>query len=176
METAHRLKTYIDYLGLTSSQFADMASIPRPTLSQLLTGRNKSISTDLVSKIHEAFPELNIAWLLFSEGDMVNDANIQFSTAQNAEIENQNTNLFSKNQLLTEEINDDFISQTVESNREPAHSSRDTEPTMPYSGSHANTEFPKAENMSESISNNFNRRIKQIMVLYDDGKYEIYTP
>lgn len=65
---ANRLKLFIDTTGVTSTQFADMCGIPRPTLSQLLSGRNKKISDILVGQIHRAFPELSILWLLFGEG------------------------------------------------------------------------------------------------------------
>lgn len=67
---AERLKTFIESKGLTYSQFADMCGIPRPSLSQLLTGRNKKISDILVGQIHNMFPELSIVWLLFGEGLM----------------------------------------------------------------------------------------------------------
>lgn len=65
---AARLKLFIDTTGLTSSQFADMCGIPRPTLSQLLSGRNKKISDVIVGQIHHAFSELSVVWLLFGEG------------------------------------------------------------------------------------------------------------
>lgn len=67
---AIRLKGFIDQSGLTSSQFADQCGIPRPSLSQILSGRNKKISDVIVGMIHQAFPDLNILWLLFGEGDM----------------------------------------------------------------------------------------------------------
>lgn len=67
---ANRLKTFIAKEGLNSSQFADSCGIPRPSLSQLLSGRNKKISDVLVSQIHAAYPQLSVLWLLFGEGDM----------------------------------------------------------------------------------------------------------
>ncbi|MCH5217259.1 MAG: helix-turn-helix transcriptional regulator [Muribaculaceae bacterium] len=70
---AVRLKTFIEKKGLSYSQFADMCGIPRPSLSQLLTGRNKKISDIMVGQIHNMFPELSIVWLLFGEGPMENE-------------------------------------------------------------------------------------------------------
>lgn len=67
---ADRLKLFIEKKGLSYSQFADTCGIPRPSLSQLLTGRNKKISDVLVGQIHNMFPELSIVWLLFGEGPM----------------------------------------------------------------------------------------------------------
>lgn len=69
---AIRLKGLIQALGVTNSQFADKCGIPRPSLSQLLGGRNKKISDIIVGQIHQAYPEVNVLWLLFGEGPMMN--------------------------------------------------------------------------------------------------------
>ena len=55
---ATRLKVFMDSMELSHSQFADSCGIPRPTLSQLLSGRNKKISNLLVGQIHRAYPAL----------------------------------------------------------------------------------------------------------------------
>lgn len=68
---AIRLKGFIDSQELSHSQFADKCGIPRPSLSQILSGRNKKVSDVMVGQIHKAFPELSILWLLFGEGDMI---------------------------------------------------------------------------------------------------------
>lgn len=84
MDIVDRLVAYKDYTGLTNSQFADRAGIPRPTLSQFLNGRNKRLSDDMTAKLHAAYPDLNVMWLLFGEGSMVNDENIEISEPKNA--------------------------------------------------------------------------------------------
>ena len=71
MDLVSRLKEYISHLQMPVTQFADTANIPRPTFSQLLNGRNKKVSDELIGKIHTAFPELNILWLLFGENEML---------------------------------------------------------------------------------------------------------
>ncbi len=43
MDIVSRLKLFLDYLGIPVTQFADNCGIPRPTLSQLLNGRNKTV-------------------------------------------------------------------------------------------------------------------------------------
>lgn len=69
-------------ISLSSSQFADTAGIARPTLSQILNGRNKKISNELIGKVHSAFPQLNVVWLLFGDGEMMNGSNMKTSEAQ----------------------------------------------------------------------------------------------
>ena len=86
MDIATRLKQFMTAKNIASSQFADSADIPRPTLSQLLNGRNKKISNELIGKIHEAFPSLNVMWLMFGEGDMECAVNTQISEPQKAPV------------------------------------------------------------------------------------------
>lgn len=84
MDLVSRLKTFLDSRQISVTQFADECCIPRPTGSQLLAGRNKKVSDEIICKIHNAYPELNVAWLMFGEGDMVSNANIEMSERQNA--------------------------------------------------------------------------------------------
>lgn len=84
MDIVSRIKTFMASGNISSTQFADACSIPRPTLSQILSGRNKKISDEVIAKIHEAYPRLSVLWLLFGEGEMITPTNIQFSVPQNS--------------------------------------------------------------------------------------------
>lgn len=87
LNVAIRLKGFIESEGLSHSQFADRCGIPRPSLSQLLSGRNKKISDVLVGQIHKAFPQLSVLWLMFGEGSMlVEDANIGQTASSQADL------------------------------------------------------------------------------------------
>lgn len=71
MGIINRLNIFINKLGKTSSQFADEIKLPRPSVSQILNGRNKKISNEVIERIHQTYPSLNISWLLFGEGSML---------------------------------------------------------------------------------------------------------
>lgn len=79
MDIVNRLTTFMEAHGIGSTQFADACGIPRPTLSQILSGRNKKISDAVIAKIHGAYPRLSVLWLLFGEGQMETGANNAFS-------------------------------------------------------------------------------------------------
>lgn len=70
MDIVSRLKSFLDQNGIGNAQFADTCEIPRPTVSQLLNGRNKKVSDEVITKIHKAYPVLNIMWLMFGDGSM----------------------------------------------------------------------------------------------------------
>lgn len=82
MDLVSRLKQYLDARQISVTQFADECSIPRPTASQLLAGRNKKVSDEIIGKIHNKYPDLSIVWLMFGEGDMVTNGNIKTSEPQ----------------------------------------------------------------------------------------------
>lgn len=84
MDFVNRLKFFMENGNITISQFADTCRIPRPTMSQILNGRNKKVSDELISKIHAAYPELSVLWLMFGEGEMLTNSNTQISEPQNA--------------------------------------------------------------------------------------------
>ncbi|MBD5307983.1 MAG: hypothetical protein HDS15_01700, partial [Bacteroides sp.] len=83
MDIVSRLKDFIRYLGIQVTQFADNCSIPRPSMSQLLNGRNKKVSNELIGKIHSAYPQLSVLWLMFGQGNMLVEEKKQSSAAQN---------------------------------------------------------------------------------------------
>ncbi|MCM1153010.1 MAG: hypothetical protein NC328_05100 [Muribaculum sp.] len=96
---ATRLKLFIEFKGISSSQFADQSQIPRPSLSQFLTGRNKKISDLFISQIHNAYPELNVLWLLFGEGSMLNSSESYYGSSKKV-----NSNLtFQEGRIDTED-------------------------------------------------------------------------
>ena len=72
MELVNRLKLFLSTNNIAVTQFADICNIPRPTVSQIINGRNKKISDEIIAKIHNAYPELSIYWLMFGEGEMGN--------------------------------------------------------------------------------------------------------
>lgn len=66
-----RLREYMKYQNLLPSQLADKAGLPRSSFSQIMGGRLKKINSDIIKKLHEAFPDLSISWLIFGEGNMI---------------------------------------------------------------------------------------------------------
>jgi len=65
-----RIKKLLEKEQLSPSQFADEINIQRSSLSHVLSGRNKP-SLDFVMKIKQRFPDINLDWLIFGDGDML---------------------------------------------------------------------------------------------------------
>ena len=63
-EFSSRLETLFEYFSVTSSQFADAIGVQKSSISHILSERNKP-SLDFILKIKDAFPEINLYWLIY---------------------------------------------------------------------------------------------------------------
>ncbi len=60
--------------GMSQKEFAKELCVAEGTLSSIYTGRTKA-SNNIVNAIHEFFPDVNILWLMYGEGEMYVDKN-----------------------------------------------------------------------------------------------------
>lgn len=177
METdniARRLKLFMDHHELTNSQFADSCGIPRPNLSQLLSGRNKKVSDVVIAQIHNTYPELSVLWLLFGEGQMINETKKDNFVEKNSESHNtsksvpNNLDLFSDIPDGTSEIN-------KEENLNPV---KVTPSNTQLNVNKTDIALPNAVELIKQIDKlkKNPRKVLQIMVYYDDSTFETFYP
>lgn len=193
MDIVTRLKEFINYLSIPVTQFADNCSIPRPTLSQLLNGRNKKVSDELIGKIHDAYPNLSVLWLMFGEGDMLHNSNIEISRPKN-DVDPVN----SSTQATVKEENKASIEFNSLFSQNPAEKLAPTENTKENSfgttldfTADANlqkdnqrmtlgADFNDANNTPSTNTITFNpdsnRKIVNIIVYYSDNSFESFVP
>ncbi len=158
-----RLKQFIASTGLSSTQFADKAMISRPTLSQLLHGRSKSINNQILSKLYENFPSLDILWLLFGQGSMTNDFPEELSDTQ--EISDDVDGSIDSGDTMS--INDTAAAQ---------------DPPEPSQGHHETFEQVLAAKRAIDVARTGSlahpqtrKEISSIIVLYNDGSFERFV-
>lgn len=175
MDIVNRLILFMERHGIGSTQFADTCGIPRPTLSQILSGRNKKISDAVISKIHNAYPRLSVLWLLFGEGQMESSANIQLSEAQNAhQIPSQpvSVNDFSTSKIATDsgENREEDGLFGLDTPREPLIFD-DEEPMREISAPQ-----PAEKTPTVTIPADGSKSIVNIMVFYSDNSFQSFIP
>lgn len=162
---AIRLKGFIDEMGLTNSQFADQCGIPRPSLSQLLTGRNKKISDVIVGQIHAAFPRLSVLWLLFGEGDMLTPV------APDAASDEESPNLFSEQPKNAGNLSNHEKYQILGGLNEGVNVAS----SRMNSGNTTDLKNSELQREIEKMRKN-PRKVVQITVYYDDSTFETFYP
>lgn len=178
---AERLKTFIESKGLTYSQFADTCGIPRPSLSQLVTGRNKKMSDQMVGQIHNMFPELSILWLLFGEGPMENWQDLQKAS----QMKRENTSLFDSDFFEGSEKEPSESKKIVFSSHgeERSHISQGNSlKNYPNSSQSADLKIEKLQNKIKELQGQIEnlkknpRKVSHITVYYDDSTFETFFP
>lgn len=193
MDIVSRLRQFLEYRNIPVTQFADTCGIPRPTLSQLLNGRNKKVSDELIGKIHAAYPSLSVMWLMFGEGNMGGNGNTETS-----EPKNTAKTAFGYDQLpLEETFTGGLDVQPVVSPQHPenfrpqksAMSSPETglpteisffdhEPDV-AAASPGQPESPEHQSVPDnrrSKPDDNKRKVSHIIVYYSDNTFETFVP
>lgn len=195
MDIATRLRQFIDYRKISVSQFADTCGIPRPSFSQLLSGRNKKVSDELIGKIHDAFPALSVMWLMFGEGNMLTDANIETSEPENTPELPFNESIASDYEefMLYGKENNAYQQRepekyeaipyrtaprkqpSPEAQQTPAPSEISFIDTSGMSAGATSSSGPSAQSQQKGASE-AKRKVSHIIVYYNDNTFETFLP
>lgn len=68
-----RIKKFMEYKGISSSELADSIGVQRSNVTHVLKNRNKP-SFQFIEKMLQVYPELNAKWLLLGIGSMIENA------------------------------------------------------------------------------------------------------
>lgn len=173
---AIRLKGFIQSQGLTNSQFADNCGIPRPSLSQLLGGRNKKISDVIVGQIHKAYPELSVLWLMFGEGKMMVD-----NRESEAPKPQEDRNIGQEGIMAPDLFADDA---ELLNNEPDAENYRNVKPlNIPQQAiKHTDIQVESVNKKTMELMQQIEkmkknpRKVSQITIYYDDSTFETFYP
>ncbi len=179
-----RIKQIMEAVGLSQQDFAKELGISAASLSSIFTGRTNPTNNHVMA-IHRVFPQINVNWLLFGEGDMImenqgskdSSANKDLAGETVAEEENSETlaadsnshnaqsaaSLFGNENTLASPLtkNETASAMPQLSRREPMHN------TIRGSGSVVTTNVAVERE---------DRKIKEIRVFYSNGTYESFVP
>lgn len=149
-----RLQKILDYYSISATSFSEIISFNRSTISHLLSGRNKP-SLEFVMKVLEAYPEVELYWLLNGKGSFPSTQNKD--SLKSTKDPQKEVHPFSENQNLNAlEISEDqqksFKTQTSPSP-------------------------PPATDIPRSISENKKTTagvVDRIIICYKDGTFSEY--
>ena len=169
---AIRLKGFIDSQGLSHSQFADRCGIPRPSLSQILSGRNKKVSDVIVGQIHKTFPRLSVLWLMFGEGPMLTpDYSEASTTVSDGDITFSDGSLFPDDSNFAMETPTSTSRTNVSVLNKPSDGSNKPN----YKTIEADSRIAELQRQIDKLRQN-PRKVSHITVYYDDSTFETFFP
>ncbi len=136
--------------NLKASDFAELLGVQPSGVSHILSGRNQP-SLDFIKKIKENFPEYNLDWIIFGKGPMTTSAPFNDPTPISP-VSSPSTMPSANNEVLQF----DFSPEQPASVPDPASDSRPSSPPSPVAA--------------------ITDKVKSVLVLYEDGSFETYTP
>ena len=150
----NRIFTFIESQQLTPTEFADRIGVSRASISSIKTGRTQP-TLSLVEKIKQYYPEIDINWLIFGEGD--------------APVENRKDDIKKENVLP---FSDEELTEPVE---HPSSIAND------YKAVYI-AESPRREENVTVVGNDMptevksnTKSVKKLILLYDDGSFEEFN-
>lgn len=174
MDIVSRLKLFLQQNGIANSQFADTCEIPRPTLSQLLNGRNKKVSDEIISKIHRAYPSLNIMWLMFGDGDMF----VGGRQSGLSEFDNMASGSFMTGGSVTRQADLSKSRQSINFNDDDSGVNDVTQNASmgTLTDTLRNIAMTVGKKNTNASTQNGARKVVNILVFYSDNSFESFTP
>lgn len=141
-EFSKRLQKVIDFYSESASSFAQKIEVQRSSISHILSGRNKP-SLDFVLKILDAYPEVELYWLLNGKG--------QFPKSSDVEKNNST--------LPTSKNESDLFSSTQEEKKIVSPQNLNSTSTS-----------SEIENFNH-LKNSSGKQIERIVIFYKDGSF-----
>lgn len=179
----NRIRTIMELERMSQQEFAQKLGLSPATLSNIFKGKTRPTNNH-VQAIHRAFPNINISWLLFGEGDMyVDGSGSKMEEGDTAHTADSMGRSAVANDSCTE-INPEGTEVTHLSNAGNLFSSIQGENSLGASTESVVSKNRNPAQISEinlssnnvKIIDNRPRRIKEIRVFYDDGTYESFVP
>lgn len=114
-----RFKQLLEEKNLTATRFAAMIKVNASAMSHILNGRSKP-GFDVLDKIAQAFPDVNLNWLISGKGPVYNNriSPVEIPEQQNKESSEQN-----RNEEKTANLPENAIVPEIEKNQFPFLSS-----------------------------------------------------
>ncbi len=154
LDFGKRIQIVMEYYTLSASGFADAMGVGRSSISHILSGRNKP-SLDFVMKITEAYPEVDLIWLVYGTGVFPKNKDMEIKSKESPKPEIKEILPL---QDIPEKLDvaQDLFSQSelIETNM----TKKDVEVTNPQ---------PTLRAVD-------NKEISQIVIFYKDGSFDAY--
>ncbi len=171
----NRFSQFLAAENISQSQFAERLGVTRASVSHIVSGRNKP-GNDFILSLMNAYPDLNIEWILAGKGKMYKTKSIESEPQQRImTAESGNEASADSNQT---EIRSDEAEHLFSNLSQPSPQEQDTAQEPPVSDkhdgmydspsaddSHAPDDFPAMQSIEKK------RVIEKIIVFYSDGTF-----
>lgn len=159
MTFVERFRFLMERENLNCSAFAQRIGVSQGTIAHIMNGRNRYPSTEVLMKILDQYPDVNASWLISGKGECSLNADGQaHSPADTASQEPQEAPLM-PDMFPMSQVEDKPLQQPQDASQAPSAEAKEAETSS-------------LKEQSKAVC----RRIREILVFYDDNTYEIMMP
>lgn len=167
-----RIKKILEWTNMSQQDFANRLGISPASLSSIFTGRTNPTNNH-VQAIHKVFPEIDINWLLFGEGQMLGNEGTGLSSMEPglAEPSGEEGKGVAQSASVASVLPLADAGMIPPSNAGSSYSMGNIYHESPQSRFGGNRYGESVKNFDKR-----ERKIKEIRVFFDDGTYESFVP
>lgn len=166
MNERERIEFLMKCYELSPSQFAEKTGIQRASVSHILSGRNKP-SLEVLLKIYDAFPELDLKWLMTGAGEEP----VAASKSAVSAVSSVENSLFSQPEHEQPDLQQ--VLNVVQSRQEQTQRPVRQQPQQKIVVERQPRRTAVTKAQQQPVNE---RRIKEIRIFYTDGTYETLFP
>lgn len=167
-----RIRQIMKSENFTQQEFAKVLQISPSTLSSIFNGRTRPTNNHTMA-IHHAFPNLNINWLLFGEGQMYDTPSVGGSSNTSSDASSVSQQSTPASPSAPSLFPGSQENRPVSGGTTLMNSSES--PTLDF---RQLSREPLIQARQETVKkvDIKQRKIKEIRVFFDDGTYESFSP
>ena len=175
-----RLQQFLDLENITPAKLSYILNVQRSSISHILNGRNKP-SYDFIRRILSKFPALNAEWLLTGKGKPYKESAPPISSMENSLWESK-----SRHEDYPDLRNSSGHEQGERENGlfaiddynmvlpdEALHSAENENNAQPTNSAEP---YENQKNATNCTTTRENRKVKSVVIFYDDGSFEELKP
>ena len=149
----NRIFTFIENQELTPTEFADKIGVSRASISSIKTGRTQP-TLSLVEKIKQHFPDVDINWLIFGNGDA--PIKTEYDIRENSLTDESEEDIKAKdsNLPIVNEYEAVYVAESPNKKEKEAIINQ------------SDLSIPKISS---------NKNVKKVILLYEDGSFEEFN-
>lgn len=189
MSMNKRISLILQAKNISPAQLADNIGVQRSGISHIMNGRNKP-SLDFIQRILKKYPDINMNWLIFGDGQMMNPFPTQNISEEKkiAEVRNSRSaimELFTEPNTLTKKE----VEENIDINNDVMDANESTDMKLLSSQNpnnrddfekHKSNESKRNEvhynSINKEIKVDGNKKISRIVIFYNDLTFTVYTP
>lgn len=183
-QVGERLKSKLEEEDLSPSRFSEILGINRSGISHILNNRNKP-GFDFLAKVRSNFPDWNIEWLMFGEGEPHRKPADKPQTTNHGRFsENRSVNTTSENEYsrsLMAELKE-MKSELHELKKQQKEVSRSSMEQPERKEQKSQPQFHQASlfdsEQNESRTNHdvrVQKKVLKTILIYSDGTFDIFS-